>query len=96
MKKLSLLILFLICTLSLSAQKMEFTFSNISGVKSVYLHDGTTLVQLPAGTNLSSLTGSGMSVKADGENVALTDIVPNPSTRTEYVDGGLNVFYYKG
>lgn len=96
MKKLSLLILFLICTLSLSGQKMEFTFSNISGVKSVYLHDGTTLVQLPAGTNLSSLTGSGMSVKADGENAALTDIVPNPSTRTDYVDGGLNVFYYKG
>ena len=79
-----------------NAQKMEFTFSNLAGVQTKYLYDGTTLVQLPAGTSLSSMANYGMSVRADGTNAPITEIVPNPSTKTDYVDGGLNVFYYKG
>ncbi len=80
----------------IKAQKMEFSFSSLTGVKSVYLHDGTTLVQLPVGASLANLSATGMSVKADGQTAALTDIVPNPATKTDYVDGALNVFYYKG
>ena len=95
MKKLffSLLMTFF-ATLAM-AQKMEFTFSNLSGVKTQYLHDGTTLVQLPTGSSLTSLSSYGMSVKADGTTASLSDIVPNPST-TSFTDGALNVFYYKG
>lgn len=89
------LLLVCFCTLNASAQKMEFTFSNLSGVKTQYLHDGTTLVQLPVGSSLASLSTYGMSVKADGQTATLSDIVPNPSSTT-FTDGVLNVLYYKG
>lgn len=78
------------------AQRMEFSFTGLTGVTQKYLTDGTTLVQLPAGTDLTRMSTYGMSVTADDVAASLSDIVPNPSTKTNYVDGGLNVFYYKG
>lgn len=90
------LLLAMLCATGMWAQRMDFSFSNLSGVKSQLLHDGTMLVQLPAGSSLASLSSYGMSVQADGAAAALTDIVPNPASKTNYVDGALNVFYYKG
>jgi len=78
------------------AQKMDFSFSGLTGVKTNYLKDGTTLVQLPASASFANMSSYGMSVTADGQSANLTDIVPNPATKTDYVDGALNVFYYKG
>ncbi len=93
-KSLLMLILALMTMVSAQAQ-MEFSFSGLSGVKQAQLTDGTTLVQLPAGTSLSSMSSYGMSVTVDGTAAALTDIVPNPSTQS-YTDGALVAFYYKG
>jgi len=89
-----MLILALMTMVSAQAQ-MEFSFSGLSGVKQAQLTDGTTLVQLPAGTSLSSMSSYGMSVTVDGTAATLTDIVPNPSTQS-YTDGALVAFYYKG
>ena len=94
MQKLFVLFFLLLTSIGIRAQ-MEFTFSNLSGVKQARLTDGTTLVQLPAGTSLTSMSSYGMSVKVDGATAALTDIVPNPSTQS-YTDGALVAFYYKG
>lgn len=90
------LVMLLCCACAAWAQKMDFTFSGLSGVESRWLTDGTMLVQLPAGTDLSRMSEYGMNVKADGTNAQLSDIVPNPSTKSDYQDGQLNVFYYQG
>ena len=94
MKKKLFFLLMMLMAVTAQAQ-MEFTFTNLSGVKQAQLTDGTTLVQLPAGTSLSSMSSYGMSVKVDGTTASLTDIVPNPSTQS-YTDGALVAFYYKG
>ena len=94
LKNLFFVVGLLFATLSARGQ-LEFTFSGLTGVKQTRLTDGTLLVQLPAGTDLSKMSTYGMSAKIAGTSVALSDIVPDPSTQT-YTDGGLNSFYYKG
>ena len=84
----------LLLSVAASAQ-MQFSFSNLSGVVSKTLNDGTELVQLPAGTDLSQMSSYGMSVTVDGTAAILSDIVPNPS-KLSYNDGALYSFYYKG
>ncbi len=95
MKHLGLSIVLSLMALTATAQKMEFSFTGLSGVKTKYLHDGTTLVQLPARTSLSNLSSYGMTATADGTAATLSDIVPNPGSTT-FTDGALNVFYYNG
>ncbi len=76
--------------------QMEFSFSGISGtVKTSVQQDGSTLVQLPSGTNLNSFSTLGMSATVGGESVALTDIHPNPST-TYITEGEIETFVYGG
>jgi len=50
------------------AQRMEFSFTGLTGVTQKYLTDGTTLVQLPAGTDLTRMSTYGMSVTADDDD----------------------------
>ena len=95
MKRIFLLLSLLVMGIVTAHAQMEFTFGNLSGVKQVRLQDGTTLVQLPAGTDLTRMSTYGMSVKVNGASASLSDIVPNPSTQS-YTDGALNSFYYNG
>ncbi len=55
--------------------------------------DGSTLVQLPAGTDLNS--GFITSVKVGGQTVSLDAITPNPKT-TFITDGEIETFVYEG
>ena len=75
--------------------QMEFAFSGLSDVKQVTMLDGTQLVQLPAGTDLTQMSTYGMSVTVDGASVPVANIVPNPSTLS-YTDGKQYAFYYNG
>ncbi len=76
--------------------QMELTFQNLEGVTTKTFTDGTTLVELPLGTNLSQpLSALGVAATVDGNAVALTDIVPNPAT-THVADDETVAFYYKG
>ncbi len=75
--------------------QMEFSFSGITGIKTSVQQDGSTLVQMPSGTNLNSFGTLGMSAKVDGQSVNLSDIHPNPST-TFITDGEIETFVYDG
>ena len=69
--------------------QMTFTYS--ASAKESTMADGSTLVQLPANTNLNGgfITG----VKVGGEEVSLDAITPNPAT-TFITDGEIETFVY--
>ena len=71
--------------------QMTFTYS-ASATEST-MADGSTLVQLPAGTNLNG--GFITSVKVGGQTVSLDAITPNPKT-TFITEGEIETFVYEG
>ena len=71
--------------------QMTFTYS-ASATEST-MADGSTLVQLPAGTNLNG--GFITSVKVGGQPVSLDAITPNPKT-TFITEGEIETFVYDG
>ena len=71
--------------------QMTFTYS-ASATEST-MADGSTLVQLPAGTNLNG--GFITSVKVGGQTVSLDAITPNPKT-TFITEGEIETFVYDG
>ena len=71
--------------------QMTFTYS--ATAKESTLPDGSTLVQLPASTNLND--GFIQSVTVDGKAVPLEAIIPNPSS-TFITDGEIETFIYDG
>lgn len=74
-----------------SFAQMTFTYS--AEATESTLADGSTLVQLPAGTNLNGgiITG----VKVNGTAVDATSVVPDP-TKTFITDGEIETFVYEG
>ncbi len=72
--------------------QMTFTYSGSPTVKETTSADGSTLVQLPAGTDLNAaITG----VKVNGTAVDATAVVPNP-TETFITEGEIETFVYDG
>ena len=73
-----------------SFAQMTFTYS--AEATESTLADGSTLVQLPAGTDLNeAITG----VKVGGNAVSAASVVPNP-TETFITDGEIETFVYDG
>ncbi len=76
--------------------QMEFAFSGITGtIKTSVQQDGSTLVQLPSGTDLNAFSTLGMTATVGGQAVSLSDIHPNPST-TFITEGEIETFVYDG
>ena len=71
--------------------QMTFTYSTTATEST--LSDGSTLVQLPANTNLNG--GFITSVKVGGQTVSLDAITPNPKT-TFITEGEIETFVYDG
>ena len=71
--------------------QMTFTYS--ASTKEFKMADGSTCVQLPAGTNLNGRFITG--VKVGGQTVSLDAITPNPAT-TFITDGEIETFVYDG
>lgn len=71
--------------------QMTFTYS--ASASESTMTDGSTLVQLPAGTNLNG--GFITSVKVGDQTVSLDAITPNPKT-TFITDGEIETFIYDG
>ena len=72
--------------------QMTFTYSGSPTVKETTSADGSTLVQLPAGTDLNAaITG----VKVNGTAVDAAAVVPNP-TETFITEGEIETFVYDG
>lgn len=74
--------------------QMKFSFSGVTATEET-LADGSTLVTLPAGTDLNGFSELGMAATVAGQPVALDAITPNPST-TFVTDGEIEVFVYDG
>ncbi len=72
--------------------QMTFTYSATTATEST-MTDGSTLVQLPAGTNLNGRFITGATV--GGQKVNLSDITPNPA-ETFITDGEIETFVYDG
>lgn len=71
--------------------QMKFTYSATATEST--MTDGSTLVQLPAGTNLNGRFITGATV--GGQTVNLSDITPNPA-ETFITDGEIETFVYDG
>lgn len=71
--------------------QMEFTFSTTATTSK--MDDGSTLVRLPANTNLNEdfITG----IKVNGVTIDASEIVPNP-TKTFITEGEIETFVYDG
>lgn len=75
--------------------QMKITFSGIENVTQSAMNDGSTLVQLPAGTDLNAI-GSKMSITIGGTKITdLSKITPNPA-ETFITDGEIETFVYDG
>ena len=92
MKRFSLFLMCLVCIMA-NAQ-MTFEFSGVNTTMKD-LTNGTTLVEFPVGTDLTSVMKSGLTVKVDGSTVSAAEIVPNPSTLS-LTDDEEVVFLYRG
>lgn len=92
MKRFSLFLMCLVCIVA-NAQ-MTFEFSGVNTTMK-NLTNGTTLVEFPVGTDLTSVMKSGLTVKVDGSTVSAAEIVPNPSTLS-LTDDEEVVFLYRG
>lgn len=74
--------------------QMKLSFSGVEFSEEM-LADGSTLITLPAGTDLNGFSELGMTATIAGQPVALDAITPNPST-TFVTDGEIEVFVYDG
>ena len=92
MKRFSLFLMWLFCIVA-NAQ-MTFEFSGVNTTMK-NLTNGTTLVEFPVGTDLTSVMKSGLTVKVDGSTISAAEIVPNPSTLS-LTDDEEVVFLYRG
>lgn len=88
----SLLAAILLITNGWAQMKLSFSEVEFSEEK---LADGSTLITLPAGTDLNVFSELGMTATIAGQSVALDAITPNPST-TFVTDGEIEVFVYDG
>lgn len=70
----------------------QITFTYSAEATESKLADGSTLVQLPAGTDLNSFITE---VKVGGTKVEASEVVPNP-TETFITDGEIETFVYDG
>lgn len=91
-KRLMCFVVVIVVSISNWAQ-MEITFSGLNVTEST-LADGSTYVQLPAGTDLNNL-GRLMTITIGGQKVNPSDITPNPTT-TFITDGEIETFVYDG
>ena len=71
--------------------QMTFTYSTTASESTMV--DGSTLVQLPAGTNLNG--GIITNVKIDGKTINPANVTPNP-TKTFITEGEIETFVYDG
>ena len=80
-------------TLLATSAWAQMTFTYSAAATESTMTDGSTLVQLPASTNLNGgfITG----VKVGGQTVSLSDITPNPAT-TFITEGEIETFVYDG
>ena len=92
MKRFSLFLMWLFCIVA-NAQ-MTFEFSGVNTTMK-NLTNGTTLVEFPVGTDLTSVMKSGLTVKVGGSTISAAGIVPNPSTLS-LTDDEEVVFLYRG
>lgn len=88
----SLLTAILLITNGWAQMKLSFSEVEFSEEK---LADGSTLITLPAGTDLNGFSELGMTATIAGQSVALDAITPSPST-TFVTDGEIEVFVYDG
>lgn len=93
MKQTKRFIAIIVCALFTMSTWAQMTFTYSTTAKESTLSDGSTLVQLPASTNLNGgfITG----VKVGGKTVSLDAITPKPST-TVITDGEIETFVYDG
>ena len=93
MKTSNRLIAFVAATLLATSSWAQMTFTYSAAATESTLADGSTLVQLPAGTDLNS--GFITAATVSSESVSLSDITPNPAT-TLIADGEIETFVYDG
>ena len=93
MKTSNRLIAFVAAALLATSSWAQMTFTYSAAATESTLADGSTLVQLPAGTDLNSRFITAATVGS--ESVSLGDITPNPAT-TLIADGEIETFVYDG
>ena len=93
MKTSNRLIAFVAAALLATNSWAQMTFTYSAAATESTLADGSTLVQLPAGTDLNS--GFITAATVGSESVSLGDITPNPAT-TLITDGEIETFVYDG
>ena len=93
MKTSNRLIAFVAAALLATSSWAQMTFTYSAAATESTLADGSTLVQLPAGTDLNS--GFITAATVGSESVSLSDITPNPAT-TLITDGEIETFVYDG
>ena len=93
MKTSNRLIAFVAAALLATSSWAQMTFTYSAAATESTLADGSTLVQLPAGTDLNS--GFITAATVGSESVSLGDITPNPAT-TLITDGEIETFVYDG
>ena len=93
MKTSNRLIAFVAAALLATNSWAQMTFTYSAAATESTLADGSTLVQLPAGTDLNS--GFITAATVGSESASLGDITPNPAT-TLITDGEIETFVYDG
>lgn len=84
-----------ILLLAMSSQaQMRFAFTEVEATTTT-LADGSTLVQVPEGTDLGFLLSLGTTVTVAGEEVQLETITPNPA-ETVITNGEIETFVHNG
>jgi|GEM_PF-777289 len=76
-----------------ASAQMSLSFSGVETTTKT-LTDGTTLVEFPVGTDLTSVM-QGVSVSVDGASVSNSSVVPNPASLS-LTDDQVVIFYYQG
>ena len=83
----------IVATLLATSAWAQMTFTYSADVSESTMPDGSTLVQLPASTNLNGGFITGVTV--GGQTVSLDAIIPNPAT-TFITEGEIETFVYDG
>ena len=93
MKKTKRLMALVVAAFMAASGWAQMTFTYSASASESTMADGSTLVQLPAGTDLNSsfITAA----KVGDETVLLSDITPNPAT-TFITEGEIETFVYGG
>ena len=93
MKQTKRFIAIIVCALFTTSVWAQMTFTYSATASESTMADGSTLVQLPANTNLNG--GFIQSVTVGGKAVSLDAITPNPKT-TFITEGEIETFVYDG